>query len=609
MVGRHVGRARTGDEEGDKYKTTPFKLEVATLTEDSTGAISIGGAFGLAVHRPGSDEWWWYSGEDATDEASEWRAFDPRVASTLPADADVFLPPVTAVLRAADGALWIGTEQGLARYVARGEGGPVAFRTLLEAFPDLCPGAVSSLVQDERGFLWGCTDRGLLRFDGRDFFQFRAAGRFVQLGRADSLYPGGAEAIERGAWRFRRAGEVWERFDTTLTAPTWAPFGGPVRTTEEPAVNALAFTDGLTADIVDEWSPDDFTVSGSTPVDPARFVMRVKLDGDTRVVDGGIPAVPRLPAGTSEWRYLSLEPDERSSPRAARRGRSRAACYRRRSPRPTRSLAATTSGSPTHWTRRASTTRRCSRSLRRRTSASRGSRSGRSRCSSGSAGAGRATRSIRPRSTGCSAACSRCGPLGSVQSSPLAKSVFERRTEMTFVEQFGGKSAGELIRAELWNNLMTALDTFSTSVDSRFTPSTSLAALTGQVATLSGAVEEMETELGAIKTVLAQYYKVSLSTTRVSYATGEEATITATVQDLQGRPIAFAPGERPGSTSSRSGATSARPPGSSRRPETAREASARCPSARTRPAWRRRSSAPRSGRICRSRPTPTSRRR
>ena len=39
---------------------------------------------------------------------------------------------------------------------------------------------------------------------------------------------------------------------------------------------------------------------------------------------------------------------------------------------------------------------------------------------------------------------------------------------MTFVEQFGGKSAGELIRAELWNNLMTALDTFSTSVDSRF---------------------------------------------------------------------------------------------------------------------------------------------
>ncbi len=32
---------------------------------------------------------------------------------------------------------------------------------------------------------------------------------------------------------------------------------------------------------------------------------------------------------------------------------------------------------------------------------------------------------------------------------------------MTFVDQFGGKSAGELIRAELWNKLMTALDDLS----------------------------------------------------------------------------------------------------------------------------------------------------
>ena len=28
---------------------------------------------------------------------------------------------------------------------------------------------------------------------------------------------------------------------------------------------------------------------------------------EARVVDGGIPAVPRLPRGTSVWRYLSLE--------------------------------------------------------------------------------------------------------------------------------------------------------------------------------------------------------------------------------------------------------------------------------------------------------------
>ncbi|MGZ4334889.1 MAG: hypothetical protein ACXVRJ_11545 [Gaiellaceae bacterium] len=117
---------------------------------------------------------------------------------------------------------------------------------------------------------------------------------------------------------------------------------------------------------------------------------------------------------------------------------------------------------------------------------------------------------------------------------------------MTFVDQFGGKSAGELIRAELWNNVMAALDTFSASVDSRFaTVDASLETLTGQVATLNGEVGQLQADIGAVKTVLAEYYKVSLSTTRVSYATGEEAAITATVQDLNGRPIALADADRP----------------------------------------------------------------
>jgi hypothetical protein len=300
---------------GDKFKTTPLKLEVTSLATDSTGALYAGGAFGLVACRTAAKEWWWYSGESASDEDSEWVSFDPSKKSTLPDDAHVFVPAVTAILRASDGALWIGTEQGLARYVARGQGGPVAFRTLLEAFPDLCPGRVAALVADERGLLWACSDRGLLRYDGRDWSQFQAAGNgFVQLGRADSLYPPGAEPVERGAWRFRRAGSAWERFDTTLASPAFVAFGGDARTTAEPPVHALAFTDGLAADIVDAWDPGDFSVSGSTPVDPTRFVLRVKVDGDTRVVDGGIPALPRVPAGASEWRYLSLEPEAPTLP-------------------------------------------------------------------------------------------------------------------------------------------------------------------------------------------------------------------------------------------------------------------------------------------------------
>src|SRR5690349_10298195 len=117
---------------------------------------------------------------------------------------------------------------------------------------------------------------------------------------------------------------------------------------------------------------------------------------------------------------------------------------------------------------------------------------------------------------------------------------------MAFVDQFGGKSAGELIRAELWNNVMAALDELAASVDSRFeTVTTSLTAIGERVTALSGTVERLETDVGTFEGLLTQYFKVSLSTTRLTFATGEEATIVAEVRDLQGNPIAFAPNDRP----------------------------------------------------------------
>ncbi len=117
---------------------------------------------------------------------------------------------------------------------------------------------------------------------------------------------------------------------------------------------------------------------------------------------------------------------------------------------------------------------------------------------------------------------------------------------MTFVDQFGGKSAGELIRSELWNKLMKALDELSTSVDTRFaTVDTSLAALTTEVTALTTEVTALQSDVTAIKTELTDYFRVSLSTTRVTYATGEEATITAQLTDLQGQPVTFAANQRP----------------------------------------------------------------
>jgi hypothetical protein len=282
----------------DSLKDTKLGVEVKALAQDSTGMIFAGGDFGLIAYRADTNEWWLYSGEAFSDEVSEWLPLDPGKLD----DSHVFLPSVTSILRARDGALWLGTAQGLARYVARGEGGPVAFRTQLEAFPDLCPGAVFSLAEDERGLLWVATDRGLLRFDGRDFFQFQNTAKdWIQFGRADSVYL--PDPSPRGAWRFRRAGSAWDRFDDSLASPDWAAFSGAARTkATEKAVYSVAFTDSLAADI------------DSAPVDAGQFVSRVKLDGDTRVVDGGIPALPRLPAGDSEWRYLSLEPDDARLP-------------------------------------------------------------------------------------------------------------------------------------------------------------------------------------------------------------------------------------------------------------------------------------------------------
>jgi hypothetical protein len=136
-------------------------------------------------------------------------------------------------------------------------------------------------------------------------------------------------------------------------------FAGEPRTSAEQAVHALAFTDGLAADIVDTWDAVDFGVSGSTPVDSARFVLRVKVDGDTRVVDGGIPALPRVPVGASEWRYLARAggPDASCSrPAWTIEGRLLPA----ETAAPIRKRAATTRGCPIRTTRRASSTRPCS---------------------------------------------------------------------------------------------------------------------------------------------------------------------------------------------------------------------------------------------------------
>jgi hypothetical protein len=299
LVGTAAGLVRL-----EGAEAAPFELTgtpVRALARDRGGVVYAGTELGLFQRQPGTGHWYWYAGADASDQVPDWQRFLPAAegeARNFPAAEDVFLSPVRAVHRAPDASLWIGTEAGLARYVARRVRG-LAYTTALEAFPDLGVGPVHAIAEDARGLVWIATGRGLLRYDGRDLWEFRSDAGWVQLGRADRLY--GDTVAERGSWRFSRASGQWQR----LQQAAWVPFTGEPRTAEEQAVRALAWTDEAVGDLLGDGEPE--------PVDEADLVVRYKPT-DTRIVDGGVPAIPRLPAGTSTWRYLALEGDGAPEP-------------------------------------------------------------------------------------------------------------------------------------------------------------------------------------------------------------------------------------------------------------------------------------------------------
>jgi hypothetical protein len=77
-------------------------------------------------------------------------------------------------------------------------------------------------------------------------------------------------------------------------------------------VTALLWTDGVVGEL-GTFESGAFDPAG--PVPDGSLRMRYKPSED-RIVDGGIPAVPRLPAGDSVWRYLALEDGATDAARA-----------------------------------------------------------------------------------------------------------------------------------------------------------------------------------------------------------------------------------------------------------------------------------------------------
>lgn len=273
---------------------------LVALAADPGGLLHLGGPAGLFRFDPTRGSWHVYRGGAIDEAVPDWAPWDPA-ADPLPADAEVFLPGVTALCRGPDASLWIGTEAGLARYRARGA--RATYATRLEAFPELGTGPVHALAIDERQRLWAGTARGLLVHDGFDWFQARggALARLPRPARPADL-----------AWRFDRASGAWQSARAGGAAGFQSNASDPI-TTEEPAVTAIAWTDMAIArlgsrDAGGRFQPDPEAVPG-----PLRARLKPTPD---RILDGPRPVLPRLPPGPSDWRYLALEEPAPPVPRA-----------------------------------------------------------------------------------------------------------------------------------------------------------------------------------------------------------------------------------------------------------------------------------------------------
>ena len=112
------------------------------------------------------------------------------------------------------------------------------------------------------------------------------------------------------------------------------------------------------------------------------------------------------------------------------------------------------------------------------------------------------------------------------------------------------KAPGQLIKAEDWNALVTGVNAIEATlltaisvVDDR------VDLLDAEVVTLEESVETAQEEIANLRAdvdaLLANTYRITLETVKVSYAIGEIAELSATVQDLRGVVPAAVAGERP----------------------------------------------------------------
>ena len=280
-------------------------VPVYAIHRDDTNLLFLGCELGMFRYHPRSRTWYWYAGEHHGEQEPDWQTFEldgNGHPNHLPDEAQVFLPPVRSLYRSEDTWLWVGTDQGLARYGAAPVRG-TTYQTLLQGFPDLVAESVTQIRGDETGGVWFCSGRGLFRYDGRDMWQSRTNG-WHQLGAANLIYHGNPSP--RGAWRFARGAGEWQRY----TAGGWAVQALELHTTLGDRISAICWTDILVADRGSFYGQQFVRESG---VADSKFRMRIKTQPD-RIANGGIPALPRLTTGSTTWRYLRYVPEPAPAP-------------------------------------------------------------------------------------------------------------------------------------------------------------------------------------------------------------------------------------------------------------------------------------------------------
>ncbi len=106
------------------------------------------------------------------------------------------------------------------------------------------------------------------------------------------------------------------------------------------------------------------------------------------------------------------------------------------------------------------------------------------------------------------------------------------------VDKFGKMQAGQLIRAQDWNGLVAAIE----EMDEKLTEQVTQLTLTvnQQLTTLNTQVTALQSWRAAVEPMLSQYVQVTLTTSKLRFAIGEQAQITATITDLFGKPLNLA---------------------------------------------------------------------